>query len=254
MNVEVLESTENAEKLMCIAARGDYMEDWNAEKSFEEIMSTVSHDDHHLERAAESNHYPDETNETEAKMIAFIEKQLSRGHYGPAEHPQITFAVEGVSRVTMAQITRHRLMSFDVQSMRYVDFSEDKEVVTPRSLEDPEHFTRETGTVDMSEHTRKRMNAVYAEQVEQSVEAYENMVEAGVPKEDARFILPLGTTVNMTFSGNARTFMHVFNLRQKANAQWEIRELSDMLAEELKEWMPHSFNWYDENKPHKIGP
>jgi thymidylate synthase ThyX len=58
----------------------------------------------------------------------------------------------------------------------------------------------------------------------------------------------------MTFSGNARTFMHVFNLRQKASSQWEIRKLSNMLAEELQEWMPYSFHWYENNKPHKIGP
>jgi len=75
-----------------------------------------------------------------------------------------------------------------------------------------------------------------------------------VPKEDARFILPLGTPVNMTFSGNARTFMHVFNMRRKANSQWEIRELSEQLADHLKEWMPFSFGWYEDNMPHKIGP
>jgi thymidylate synthase (FAD) len=251
MQVEVLESTNKAEKLMCVAARGDYMSDWNAEKSFENIMSDVSYDDDHLERARSNNHYSAESDETEAKMVAFIEKQLSRGHYGPAEHPQITFAVEGVSRVTMAQITRHRHMTFDIQSMRYADFSE-QEIVTPQSLRDEQHFSRETGLVDVDD--RDELRDEYEETVDELVSLYERLVRSGVPKEDARFILPLGTTVNMTFSGNARTFMHLLDMRAKANAQWEIRELSEMLIEELKDWMPYSYQHYDDNAPHKLAP
>jgi thymidylate synthase (FAD) len=151
----------------------------------------------------------------------------------------------------MAQITRHRHLTFDIQSMRYADFSE-QEIVTPQSLRDDEHFSRETGVTEVE--GRELLRGEYEETIDELVELYERLVRSGVPKEDARFILPLGTTVNMTFSGNARTFMHVFNLRQKASSQWEIRELSNMLAEELKSWMPYSFNWYEDNKPHKIGP
>jgi Predicted alternative thymidylate synthase len=80
------------------------------------------------------------------------------------------------------------------------------------------------------------------------------MVEADIPKEDARFILPLGTTVNMTFSGNARTMMHLFNLRQKANSQWEIRELTNRLGNELEQWMPYTGQWWRDHGPMRISP
>jgi len=80
------------------------------------------------------------------------------------------------------------------------------------------------------------------------------MVADGVPKEDARFILPLGTTVNMTFSGNARTFLHLLDMRKKANAQWEIRELSEALLDELFEWCPYTFRYYEEHGPNKLSP
>jgi thymidylate synthase (FAD) len=265
MEVEVLRATEQPERLVCQAARGDYFEGYVGDTEYAELMKNVDYDENNMLRAADKlwgenkdrtiDDLDVESNilQTAARTNSFIEKQLSRGHYGPWEHPQITFAVKGVSRVTMAQITRHRHMTFDIQSMRYADFSE-QEIVTPKSLTDEDHFTREMGEVDLSEYGREKLKELYENHVESSVDAYQNMVDAGVPKEDARFILPLGTTVNMTFSGNARTFMHVFNLRQKASSQWEIRELSDMLAEELKSWMPYSFNWYDDNKPHKIGP
>lgn len=190
----------------------------------------------------------------EAKTRSFIRKQASRGHWGIWEHPQITFSVKGMSVVTERQLTRHRHMSFDVQSMRYVDFSDDVGVPTPRSMTDPDHFTREDGHVELSERTRDRMQAVYERQVDQSIEAYENMVAAGVPKEDARYVLPLGTTVNVTMSGNARTMLHVLNLRQRGNAQWEIRDLSEQVVEELRDWIPYTAEWWDEKGPVQISP
>jgi len=264
MKVDVLRQTEQPERLVCQAARGDYFEGYVGDTEYAELMEDVSWDESDLDglvdipdwmeadiRSYKNGDSPlsDETI-VEAQTKSFIEKQLSRGHYGPWEHPSISFAVEGVSRVTMAQITRHRHMTFDIQSMRYADFSE-QEIVTPKSLTEGT-LSREKGVTDVE--SREKLEQLYEMFIEDMVEFYERMVRNGVPKEDARFILPLGTTVNMTFSGNARTFMHVFNLRQKASSQWEIRELSDKLAEELRDWMPYSFGWYEKNKPHKIGP
>jgi len=243
MDVTVLRATERPERLVCQAARGDYFDGYVGDTEYAELMESVDY----------SDKYTNEETVIEAKTRSFIEKQLSRCHYGPWEHPQITFSVKGVSRVTMAQITRHRHMTFDVQSQRYVDFS-DTDSIVPKSLRDSDHFSRETGPTDLDEDDLSHWRNAYKQMTAEQLEYYEDMVDAGVPKEDARFILPLGTPVNMTFSGNARTFMHVFNLRQKASAQWEVRELCDMMAEHLKEWASYTFNWYEQNKPHKIGP
>jgi len=168
----------------------------------------------------------------------------------------------------MAQITRHRHLTFDIQSMRYADFSE-QEIVVPATLlsdeerheryphvydEDGFHFNRDEGVFDMSEEKRADWRAMFVEHRENARDFYQEMVEAGIPKEDARFILPLGTTVNMTFSGNARTFLHLLDMRRKADSQWEIRELSEALLDELFEWAPHTFSWYAENGPNKLSP
>ena len=254
MQVTVLRSTDEPERLVCQAARGDYYDGFVGDTSFSELMKDVEYDESNVS-AEELDRYENEwhcPSVVKEKKRSFIEKQLSRGHYGPWEHPQITFAVKGVSRVTMAQITRHRHMTFDVQSQRYVDFS-DTEAITPKSIEDEDHFSRETGNVEL-EADREELERVYDKTTGNALQRYEQLVEKGIPKEDARFVLPVGTPVNMTFSGNARTFMHVFNLRQKASSQWEIRELSNELAKHLKDWAPYTFNWYEQNKPHKIGP
>lgn len=257
MDVTVLRATERPERLVCQAARGDYFDGFVGTTDYETLMSSVDWDEDDLEtvKKIRDPNFPksEEYWEQEAATYAFVNKQLARGHFGPWEHPQITIAVEGVSRVTMAQITRHRHMTFDVQSQRYVDFA-DKESIVPKSLVDSEHFSRNEGLVDLDGINRSEARDSYQEHAQKAFEWYEEMVAAGVPKEDARFVLPVGTPVNMTFSGNARTMMHVLNLRQKANAQWEVRELANRVADKLEAWMPYTGHWWRENGPVKISP
>jgi thymidylate synthase (FAD) len=259
MKVDVVKATDQPEELVCRAARGDYFEGYVGDTSYSELMEGVDYDERHAEST---------DTELQAKTRSFIESQLSRGHYGPWEHPSITFTVKGVSRVTMAQITRHRHMSFDVQSQRYVDFSE-TEAVVPATLlsddarhehypnvydEDGEHFNRDEGHFDMPEDQRSYWKNAYETYTTQALDFYEDMVAAGIPKEDARFVLPVGTPVNMTFSGNARTMLHLLDMRRKQNAQWEIRELSERLLSELFEWCPYTFKYYEKYGPNKLSP
>jgi len=223
-------STDNPVETAIMAARGDYREDSLVGASFEEVMEGTDKD-----------------------KREFVEHMISRGHWGPLEHSQAFFAVEGISRVTMAQITRHRHMSFDVQSMRYVNFgrsdgkcpqsrfdartdtSEDADVAVPETMEDegttlPQPYTNESLPDNCAENYQKWCEWLFR--------VYERMVEAGVPEEDARYVLPLGTKVNLAMSGNLRSWLHVLDLRHSGAAQTEIRQLSEKVIEELREWAP----------------
>lgn len=251
MDVTVLNKTDDPERLICRAARGDMYEGYIGDTSYQELMESVEHSDQDEE--ADAVH-----NVADAKTRAFIRKQASRGHWGIWEHPTITFAIENMSRVTMAQITRHRHLTFDIQSMRYVDF-EDPPVATPESLTNPDHVTRADGLVwhdgdDVDTGSMESAHTLYERAIENSVTAYHALLDAGVPAEDARYALPLGTQVNVTMSGNARTMLHVLNLRQRGNAQWEIRNLSEQLVQELEEWIPHTAEWWEEKGPVQISP
>lgn len=236
MEVKVIEegTSSDPEVAVCFGARNDYYAGDVTGDGFEKTMSGVNGDT------------------MEEKKENLIHKLLQREHYGPFEHPQLAVHVTGVSRVTMAQITRHRHLSFDVQSQRYVDF-EDADYTVPPSLVNPDHFSRETGTVDMSERTQERMHNVYRRQVEQAIETYRNMVHAGVPKEDARYVLPNAMEVNMVISGNLRAWLHVVNMRMKADAQSEIRDLSKLVCEHIEEWAPITYGWFEENAPVSLG-
>jgi thymidylate synthase (FAD) len=247
MKVELLEATSDPERVICTAARNDYMEDFVGEQSFEEIMSGVEGDT------------------TEERMETLIGHLLSHGHFGPFEHAHATFAIKGISRSCMAQITRHRHVSFDVRSMRYVSFDDvDPEdvadgelVVTPPSATDSDWIGRNQQTGSVDEETVERREEVFRESVERSVEEYQELLELGMPPEDARFVLPIGTEVNMVMSMNARMLMHVADMRAAADSQWEIREMTERVLEEAAEWCPITFEYYEEhmkNRKNRLAP
>ncbi|WP_299269466.1 FAD-dependent thymidylate synthase [Halorientalis sp.] len=237
MKVRLLEATEDPEELICNAARNDYMTEFVGETPFDEVMASID---------GES---------LETKQETLIGHLLDHGHFGPFEHPQATFAVEGVSRSCMAQITRHRHVSFDVQSMRYVSFDEvdpdevrDGEmVVTPPSATDPDWVGRNQQSGSVGEETAEKRETLFQDAVADAVESYQELLDLGMPPEDARFVLPIGTEVNMVMSMNVRMLMHVADMRAAADAQWEIRQMTEEILDLAAEWCPLTFEHYDEH-------
>ncbi|MEF8801353.1 MAG: FAD-dependent thymidylate synthase [Halolamina sp.] len=247
MQVEVLEATDDPEELVCRAARNDYASQFVGDVSFEEVMDTVDGDS------------------MEEKQRTLISHLLGHGHYGPFEHAQVTFAVEGMSRSCMAQLTRHRHVSFDVQSMRYVSFDDiDPEnvidggmVVMPPSASDPDWVGRNQKVGSVDEETVEKREALFTQSVQRSVEEYQELLDLGMPPEDARFVLPIGTKVNVVMSMNARTLMHIADMRAAADAQWEIRGLTEKLLEYAAEWCPITFDYYEremKNRKNRLAP
>ena len=148
---------------------------------------------------------------------------MASGHESVIEHASFTFRVEGVSRALLAQITRHRLASFSVQSQRYVDMSKMPYVVPP-SID--ENYNLLEAYTDLMERIRK---------------FYQDAVDWGIKAEDARFALPNACCTQFLMTMNARELRHFFGLRCCNRAQWEIRELADRMLELCKEAAPELF-------------
>jgi thymidylate synthase (FAD) len=241
MEVTLLEATADPEQLVCQAARNDYMESFVGETPFDEVMSAIDGDS------------------LDEQMETLVHRLLEHGHFGPFEHPQATFAVEGISRSCMAQITRHRHVSFDVQSMRYVSFDdvdpadvrEGEMVVVPPSATDPDWVGRnqETGPVD--EETAAEREEIFRDTIERAFEAYQDLLDRGMPPEDARFVLPIGSKVNVVMSMNVRMLMHVADMRAAADAQWEIREMTEQILDRAADWCPITFEYYEAEMKHR---
>lgn len=240
-----------------IAARGDYMEDSLVGNGINEALEGAtlqdsdlvflkevgkewSYTEDHVERRW--NNYGEEKFPEsfirQAKKRKLIAELLRRGHFGPFEHIQFFFAVEDVSRTAMAQITRHRHMSFDVQSQRYANFS-DKSPVVPPSFKDTEYVNNPL--VDENPTFEKAL----LDHWDRCVKKYNSALDKGIPKEDARFFLPQATPVNLTFSANMRSLMHFFDLRNNQKAQWEARDFASRLLELVKEEAPLTFKGYE---------
>ena len=157
------------------------------------------------------------------KAAEFIGK-LPEAHQSPFEHVSFTFGIEGVSRAMLAQITRHRIASFSVQSQRYVDMSDGVGYVIPESIEqNPE-------ARDVFDAFMRGIDTLYT-----------YLRSCGIPAEDARFILPNACHTQMIVTMNARELMHFFSLRCCKRAQWEIRAVADEMLRLCKEVAPEIF-------------
>jgi len=171
---------------------------------------------------------------TEADRL--IRHIVASKHTSTLEHITYTFAIEGVSRSLLAQLTRHRVgFSYSVQSQRYVRFgSDDKsggfEYVTPESLEG------KTTPVNIggSPVYCGTATELYASVMRGLQAAYDELRKAGVPPEDARMILPNAAACNIVMTVNLRALHDFYAKRKRGNgAQHEISELAERLREEV---------------------
>ena len=157
----------------------------------------------------------------EEKMLKLISRVISSGHYSTIEHIQISFAISNVSRACTHQLVRHRHMSFSQKSQRYVKEKGQFDYIIPPTIEkNPE--LKEKFEQFMSDISNK----------------YQEFVEAGIPAEDARFVLPNATASSMVASLNLREMIHLANLRLCSRAQYEIRTLVKMMCDELSAQEP----------------
>lgn len=152
----------------------------------------------------------------EEKMLKLIKRIIGSGHYSTIEHIQVSFAISNVSRACTHQLVRHRHMSFSQKSQRYVKEKGQFDYIIPPTIEkNPE----------MKEKFEKFM--------EQISNQYQEFVDAGIPAEDARAVLPNATSSSLIASLNLREMIHLANLRLCTRAQYEIRTMVKMMCDEL---------------------
>jgi thymidylate synthase (FAD) len=149
---------------------------------------------------------------------------MKGGHFSTLEHASFTFAIDGVSRALTHQLVRHRLASFNQQSQRYVKFKDGIEVVKPQTVAD-----------------NPEMSELFDQAVDTVADAYKKMLDAGIPAEDARYLLPNATQSKIVVTMNARELYHFFSLRCCNRAQWEIRELAWKMLDLVKPLAPYVF-------------
>ena len=173
---------------------------------------------------------------TEEKTASFVQMLADIGHESPIEHASFTFGIEGVSRSLLAQITRHRIASFSVQSQRYVAESDFAYVVPPEIEAIPEAKAEFLAAMEEDRRHYERLTALLKEKHQKT------LLEKGKRAiEDARFVLPNACETKMVCTFNARSLQNFFALRCCNRAQWEIRDIATQMLFLVREVAPHLF-------------
>ena len=177
----------------------------------------------------------------------FVNMLSKLGHESPVEHVTFTFAIEGISRACLAQITRHRIASYSVQSQRYV--KENKfNYVTPPAIEQNESLKKiyddsmdyiHDAYIKVADVLKEKYYNEFLEKGETEKSAQSKAEKIAI--EDARFLLPNACNTKMIMTMNARSLKHFFELRCCNRAQWEIRNVACEMLKLVKNVAPTLF-------------
>ncbi|EJP6474125.1 FAD-dependent thymidylate synthase [Clostridium botulinum] len=214
MKVKLLEYTPNAEKLVASAAKLCY-----SSSGIEELQNNLDKE----------------------KVDKFLNMLMSYGHESPIEHVSFTFGIEGVSRSLTHQLVRHRIGSYSQQSQRYVRLDQ-FEYVTPPSIEKDEYAKK------IYIETMKNCQKSYDEITSILKEKYINDGLRAIDAEkkaieDARYVFPNACVSKIIVTMNARSLINFFRHRCCNRAQWEIRELAEIMLFKVKEVAPTLFKY-----------
>ncbi len=226
---EILRATERPQFLVWQAAHGDYSENF----IFDEGQNFTEEEAGH-------------------RVLNMLFKSKHRPHLGPLEHPHITLAVGNFPHDTVMQMRTHRMTTFDVQSMRYtgqriIDYVDGK-----RNFEEvfylPPVGTKMTDREGHKIIYDEDLRSMDRQAMYQTAVHYSELINVGVPPEHARRVLSSGYRQNFTFTVNARTMMHLLDMRGAKDVQDECAHLAAMMLERFEEWMPEVAAYYRQNR------
>jgi len=161
-------------------------------------------------------------------IVSIVKKRiydsLKMQHFTIAGMTDWIFIIEDVSRSLTHQLVRHRTSWFLQQSSRATDPTKKKPIL-PESAE---------GDTEIA--------GIYFDIFTDTEQAYKTLLKKGVPREDARFVLPQATNQRITMKIDGSNLIHFFKLRTDAHAQWEIRDLANRMLKKVQRVCPTLFN------------
>ena len=184
---------------------------------------------------------------SDEKAQEFVEMLSEIGHESPIEHASFTFAIEGVSRSLLAQLTRHRIASYSVRSQRYVKTSNFTYITPPEIEKDADALARYNEIMaDIAKGYDELSEILYKKHIGdicpegEPTKAQKSKAEK-MAIEDARYILPNACETKLVMTINARSLQNFFRLRCCGRAQWEIRALAREMLRQCKAVSPVLF-------------
>lgn len=223
MEIKILSYTKEPEKTCAVSMRSTRTKE-SAHELWRKKWVTrcpVKTNKHEYDSCPKSN----ECRSRHFCAVRLLREAKKMKHWGVFEHAVFTVSVSGISRACTHQLVRHRLFSYLQSSSRIIDFGryDSAEFVVPH-------------TVDNQKSRQK-----FLENIDSAISTYKEFTHIGIPREDARYILPEATPQHIVITGNARNWLHFFYLRMSKQAQWEIRDLAREICGKLMEISPEIF-------------
>ena len=206
-----------------------------------ELMAITPNAEDVIERACRTCYLSFHRYKPPSSAGELIRKVIRKGHHSVLEHAVATFRIKGGSRVFTHELVRHRFVSPSQESQRYVCYADkpDRKKTKDYNCIIPDTINvlriSENGTeIDGRDAFLKVQNQCY--------QLYEQLLAAGVPPEDARYILPGGTESEIVITANYRELRHMITLRCHPRAHWEIRRICLKILEIMKREAPLVFS------------
>lgn len=184
---------------------------------------------------------------TEEKISSFVKMLADMGHESPIEHVSFTFGIEGISRACTHQLVRHRIASYSQKSQRYVTEGGFEYIVPPEIADNDEALKLFKDTMDADQKAYDKLAEVLKKKHEKTFikEGFDEKTASRMAEkkaiEDARFVLPNACETKIVVTMNARTLMNFFHHRCCSRAQWEIKEVADLMLKEVCAVAPNLF-------------
>jgi len=172
-------------------------------------------------------------NENYSKLLAYC---IKHNHWSVFEQSSMTLEIE-TNRGIAAQILRHRSFTFQEFSQRYADANLLASDIPVPELRRQDDKNRQNSTDDLDGYLKFTLEAKIQEHFFTANNLYKSLLEHGVAKECARFVLPLATKTRIYMTGSCRSWIHYINLRSSNGTQKEHM----LIAEECKEVFKQQF-------------
>ena len=176
-------------------------------------------------------------NQQNEKYSGLLKYCIKHNHWSVFEQSSMTLEIE-TTRGLAAQILRHRSFTFQEFSQRYADTKLlDTEIPVP-DLRSQDTKNRQNSNDDIPQEKKEEYQALIARHFEDSMNLYNSLLENGVAKECARFVLPLATPTRLYMTGSCRSWIHYINLRSAHGTQREHMDVVEKARSIFVEQFP----------------
>ena len=176
-------------------------------------------------------------NQDNEKFAGLLKYCIQHGHWSVFEQAHMTVEIN-TTRGLAAQILRHRSFTYQEFSQRYADSSLLEETIPVPELRRQDEKNRQNSTDDLDNILVSGYNTRMRAHFDDAMALYQDMLENGVAKECARFVLPLATPTRLYMTGSCRSWIHYINLRSAHGTQKEHMDLVENIRSIFKEQFP----------------